>query len=112
MVAVKRIQAGEYSVSDGRYIVKSGSSWYVFNSEQKQEFGPLPTLAAATQYVNDGTTPIGEHNVASKYGRRQSKKEFNAYLASEAQNGNPGLAILYFLAVAAICVLFLVVRGY
>jgi len=112
MVAVKRIQAGQYSVADGQYIVKSGSSWYVLNSEQQQEFGPLPTLAAAKQYVNDGTTPIGAHNLASKHGRRQSKKEFNAYLASETQNGNLGPAILYVLAMVAICVFFLIIRGY
>jgi hypothetical protein len=112
MVAVKRIQAGQYSVSDGRYIIKDGSNWYVLNSEQQQDFGPLPTLAAAKQYVNDGTTPIGEHNLASKYGRQQSKKEFNAYLASETENGNPVPAILYVLAMVAICIFFLVVRGY
>lgn len=112
MVAVKRIQAGQYSVSDGRYIIKEGSSWYVLNSEQKHDFGPLPTLAAAKQYVTNGTTPIGEHNLASNHGRRQSKKEFNAYLASEVENGNPGPAIIYALAIVAICVLFFVVRGY
>ncbi|MEC4725603.1 hypothetical protein HWQ46_08630 [Shewanella sp. D64] len=95
MVAVKRIQSGQYSVSDGRYIIKEGSSWYVLNSEQKHDFGPLPTLAAAKQYVTNGTTPIGEHNLASNHGRRQSKKEFNAYLASEAENGNLGPAIIY-----------------
>jgi hypothetical protein len=112
MVAIKRIQAGQYSVSDGRYIIKNGSSWYVLNSEQQHDFGPLPTLASAKQYVTDGTTPIGEHKLTSKHGRRQSKKEFNAYLASEAKNGNPGPAILYILAMVAICVFFVAVRGY
>lgn len=112
MVAVKRIQAGQYSVSDGRYIIKDGSSWYILNSEKQQGFGPLPTLAAAKQYVNSGTTPIGEHNLSSKHGRQQSKKEFNAYLASETENGNPGPAILYILAMVVICVFVLVVRGY
>lgn len=112
MVAVKRIQAGQYSVSDGRFIIKDSSSWYVLNNKQQQDFGPLPTLAAAKQYVNSGTTPIGEHNLASKHGRQQSKKEFNAYLASETENGNPVPTILYVLAMVAICVFALVVRGY
>jgi len=112
MVVVKRIQAGQYSVSDGRYIIKDGSNWYVLNSEQQQDFGPLPTLAAAKQYVEDGTIPVSEHNLATKHGRSQSKKEFNAYLASEAENGNPGPAILYVLVLVAICVFFLIVRGY
>jgi len=31
------------------------------------------------------------------HGRRQSKNEFNAYLASEAKNGNPMPAILWFI---------------
>ena len=112
MVAVKRIQAGQYSVSDGRYIIKEGSSWYVLNSEQQHDFGPLSTLAAAKQYVTSGTTPISEYNLASNHRRRQSKKEFNAYLASETKNGNPSPAILYVLVMIAICVFFLVVRGY
>ncbi|QUM75862.1 hypothetical protein HWV00_06270 [Moritella sp. 24] len=112
MVTVKRIKAGQYSVSDGRYIIRDGSSWYVLNSEQEHDLGPLPTLSAAKQYVTDGKTPLGEHNMASSHGRRQSKKEFNAYLASEVKNGNSGPAILYFLAMAAICVFFLVFRGY
>ncbi|WP_085297606.1 DUF4339 domain-containing protein [Cognaticolwellia mytili] len=112
MVAVKRIQAGQYSVSDGRFIIKDGSSWYVLNNEQQQDFGPLPTLAAAKEYVNSGTIPVGEHNLASKHGRQQSKKEFNAYLASETENGNPVPAILYVLAMVAICVFVFAVRGY
>ena len=112
MVTVKRIQAGQYSVSDGRYIIKDSSSWYVLNSDQQQDFGPLPTLAAAKQYVNSGTTPLGEHNLASIHGRQQSKKELIAHLASETENGNSGPAILYVLVMVAICVFALVVRGY
>jgi hypothetical protein len=50
--------------------------------------------------------------MASIHGRRQSKKEFNTYLASEAKNGNSGPAILYVLAMVAICAFTLVVRGY
>jgi hypothetical protein len=112
MTTVTRIQAGQYSVSDGRYIIKDGSSWYVLNSEEKVEFGPIPTLTSAKQYITDGTTPIGEHNGHSKHSRRQSKKEFNAYLASETKNGNPVPAILYILVLVVICVFVLVVRGY
>jgi len=112
MVAVKRIQAGQYTVSDGRYIIKDGSSWYVLNNDEQHDFGPLLTLAAAKQYVTNGTTPIGEHNLSSKHGRQQSKKEFNAYLASEVKNGNSGPAILYILAMVVVCVFVLVVRGY
>ncbi|EDM67738.1 hypothetical protein PE36_17275 [Moritella sp. PE36] len=33
-------------------------------------------------------------------------------LMPEVKNGNPGPTILYFLAMAAICVFFLVFRGY
>ncbi|WP_231556938.1 hypothetical protein [Aeromonas sp. L_1B5_3] len=111
-MTVKRIQAGKYSVSDGRTIVKDGSSWYVLNNDGKHDFGPLPTLAAAKQYVSDGTTPTGEHNYATKYGKRQSRKEFNAYLASEAKNGNIGPLIFYLLVMLVICIFFFVVRGY
>jgi len=105
MPTVKRIEAGQYAVSDGRHIVKDGSSWYVLNAEGKHDFGPLPTLSAAKQYVTDGTTPIGKHNLGSKHGRRQSKKEFNAYLASEFKTGNPDPLILYVLAIIVMAVL-------
>ena len=112
MTSVKRIEAGQYSVSDGRFIIKDGSSWYVLKSDGTSDFGPLPTLALAKEYVTEGTTSLGNHNLASKHGRRQSKKEFNAYLASEAQNGNTGPLIIYVLLMVAICIFFLVVRGY
>jgi hypothetical protein len=55
MVAVKRIKAGQYSVSDGRYIVKDGAGWYVLNSDGGHDFGPLPTLASGKDYVINGT---------------------------------------------------------
>ncbi|WP_429142199.1 hypothetical protein [Aeromonas hydrophila] len=94
MVSVTKIQAGQYAVGDGRFIIKDGSSWYVVTEEGKGGFGPLPTLSAAKEYVNTGSTPLGHHNTGSAYGRRQSKKEFNACLASEVQKGNYGPAIL------------------
>ncbi|KUM51917.1 hypothetical protein [Rheinheimera sp. EpRS3] len=112
MVSVTRIQAGQYAVSDGRFIIKEGSSWYVVTAEGKADLGPLPSLAAAKEYVSTGSTPLGQHNTGSAYGRRQSKKEFNAYLASEAQKGNYGPAILWMLLVGAVCLFFYLVRGY
>jgi len=112
VVTVKRIQAGQYSVSDGRFIIKSGSSWYVVNSEGEPNFGPVPTLGSAKEYVNTGLTPIGQHNLGSKHGRQQSKKEFNAYLASEAKNGNNAPAILWTIVMFAVCIFVLIVRGY
>jgi hypothetical protein len=39
MDAVKKIQAGQYSVSDGRYIVKDGAGWYVLNSDAVMTLG-------------------------------------------------------------------------
>ena len=112
MTSIKRIEAGQYSVSDGRFIVKEGSNWYVLKSDGNADFGPLPTLATAKEYVTAGTTSVGKHNLASKHGRRQSKKEFNAYLAAEAKNGNSGPFIIYILIMVVICIFFLVVRGY
>ncbi|NOU53149.1 hypothetical protein HG263_21855 [Pseudoalteromonas sp. JBTF-M23] len=112
MTTVKRIEAGQYLVSDGRFIVKNGSSWYVLKSDGNTDFGPLPTLASAKEYVTVGTVSAGNHNLASKYGRRQSKKAFNAYLASEAKNGNPGPLLIYILVIFAICAFFFVIRGY
>lgn len=112
MTTVTRIQAGQYSVSDGRYIIKNGSSWYILTSEQEVEFGPMSTLTSAKQYIIDGTTLTGQHNGYSKHSQRQNKKEFNAYLASETKNGNPSPAILYILALVAVCIFVLVVRGY
>ncbi|WP_320151112.1 hypothetical protein [uncultured Tolumonas sp.] len=112
MATVKKIEAGKYSVSDGRFIVKNGSGWFVLSNEGKTDFGPLPTLALAKEYVANGTTSLTDHNHASTYGRRQSKKEFNAYMASEAKNGNLGPLFIYIILLLAICVFFLVVRGY
>lgn len=112
MVSVTKIQAGQYAVDDGRFIIKDGSSWYVITAEGKADFGPLPSLVAAKEYVNTGSTPLGQHNTGSAYGRRQSKKEFNAYLASEAQKGNYGPAILWMLLMGAVCLFFYLVRGY
>ncbi|WP_112480379.1 hypothetical protein [Vibrio variabilis] len=112
MAKVTRVQAGQYSVDDGRFIVKSGSSWLILNSAGKHEFGPVSTLKAAKQYVETGTTPIGQHNLASKHGRRRSKKEFNAYLASEAKNGNPEPMILYMVVLFIVCLVIFLIRGY
>ncbi|HHG3224531.1 TPA: hypothetical protein ACPVYE_000989 [Vibrio parahaemolyticus] len=74
MAKVTRIQAGQYSVDDGRFIVKQGSGWLVLTANGSHDFGPVPTLASAKQYVESGTTPLGQHNLSTKHGRRQSKK--------------------------------------
>ncbi|MCZ8502216.1 hypothetical protein BCU98_03540 [Vibrio splendidus] len=112
LTTVSRIEAGYYKVSDGRTILKQGQSWYVISSEGKNELGPLSTLNAAKQYVSSGSVPLGQHNLGSSHGRRQSKKEFNSYLASEAQNGNPGPAILWVVILFVICGLLVAVRGH
>ncbi len=75
-------------------------------------FGPVPTLAAAKEYVESGTVPLRQHNFSTSHGRRQSKKEFNAYLASEAKNGNPMPAILWIIVLCIICGIVVAVRGY
>ncbi|MBQ4860349.1 hypothetical protein J8L98_01425 [Pseudoalteromonas sp. MMG013] len=111
MLTYKRIQAGQYIVSDGRYIIKEGSDWYVLNSDQEMSFGPLPTLKTAKQYVSEGTVYGSQHNYRTSHGRRQSKKEFNAYLAAEAKNGNPGPLILYIIVLIVICSFFAIVQN-
>ena len=111
MTIVKRIQAGEYSVSDGRFIIKDGSSWFVLDSEGNLDFGPIPTLASAKEYVSTGSTSLGNHNTGTKYGRKQSKKEFNAYLASEAKNGNYAPAVIWFLVMLAPRVFATILQG-
>lgn len=112
MGKVTRIQAGQYAVDDGRFIIKQGAGWLIVNRNGSHEFGPVSTLNAAKQYVQTGTTPLGQHNVASKHGRRQSKKEFNAYLASEAKNGNSMPAILWFVVLFIFCGVIFAIRGY
>ncbi|WBA13861.1 hypothetical protein [Salinivibrio proteolyticus] len=109
MTTVKRIEAGQYSVSDGRMIVKRGSGWFVLTAEGGHDFGPLTTLASAKEYVTNGTISLGKHDARSAYGRKQSKKEFNAYLGAEAKNGNPGPLILYLITLIAIGVFFTVI---
>lgn len=49
-------------MDDGRFIVKQGSGWIVLDANGSHDFGPVPTLAAAKQYVESGTTPLGQHN--------------------------------------------------
>ncbi|WP_280526487.1 hypothetical protein [Enterovibrio norvegicus] len=112
MMKVSRIQAGHYSVEDGRFIVKQGSGWLILNANGSHDFGPVPTLNSAKQYVETGTTPLAQHNRSSQYGRGQSKKEFNTYLASEAKNGNPLPIILWFIVLFIICGVTFAVRGY
>ncbi|OCH15300.1 hypothetical protein A6E03_14070 [Aliivibrio sp. 1S128] len=99
-------------MSDGRIIFKQGSSWYVFNKAGSHEFGPVTTLNAAKQYVANGSVPVESHNLSSSYGRRQSKKEFNSYLATEAKNGNPEPLILWVVILCVVCLVVVVVRGY
>ncbi|MGU3929176.1 hypothetical protein ACVZD4_25595 (plasmid) [Escherichia coli] len=74
MAKVTRIQGGQYAVDDGRFIVKNSSGWLVVDANGSHDFGPVPTLTAAKQYVESGTTPLGQHNFSTNYGRRQSKK--------------------------------------
>ncbi|KKD61681.1 hypothetical protein RN22_04555 [Grimontia sp. AD028] len=99
-------------MEDGRFIVKQGSGWLILDANGSHDFGPVPTLKAAKQYVESGTTPLGQHNHSTKYGRRQSKKEFNAYLASEAKNGNPMPLILWLVFLFIICGVTFAVRGH
>lgn len=112
MAKVTRIQAGQYAVDDGRFIVKNSSGWLVVDVNGAHDFGSVPTLAAAKQYVETGTIPLGQHNFSTTHGRRQSKKEFNAHLASEAKNGNPMPAILWIIVLCIIGGVVLAVRGY
>jgi hypothetical protein len=106
MVVVKKIQAGQYTVSDGRYIVKEGAKWYVLNSDGGHDFGPLPTLASGKNYVINGTVSLTEHNLISKHGRQQSKKEFNAYLTSETKNGNYEPIIIWIIMMVSATIFF------
>ncbi|ONF44572.1 hypothetical protein BTO32_06230 [Marinobacter lutaoensis] len=110
MVTISRIQAGHYSVSDGRSIVKQGSGWYILTGEGKHDFGPVTTLASAKEYVRSGSVHVGQHNPASRYGRKQGRKEYNAYLASEAKQGNYAPLILTVLAMAVVAFLIELAR--
>ncbi|PLG62800.1 hypothetical protein B6J11_14805 [Klebsiella pneumoniae] len=51
MAKVTRVQAGQYSVDDGRFIIKNSSGWLVVDARGSHDFGPVSTLAAAKQYV-------------------------------------------------------------
>lgn len=107
MATIKRIEAGQYSVTDGRSIVKKGGAWYVVDSKGNVELGNLPTLSSAKNYVTNGVTSLVKHNSsASSYSKSQRKKEFNAFLASEAKNGNYLPAILMLIALFALTVFF------
>ncbi len=110
MVTVSRIEAGRYAVSDGRLIIKDGSNWFIISNDGKQYFGPVTTLAAAKEFVETGTLPIGQHNGGSAYGRRQSKKELNAYMAAEAKRGNFGPLIIYMLLIGGVLLLFFIIE--
>ena len=106
MTTITRIKAGQYSVSDGRFIIKSGSGWLIVNNDGQHEFGPVPTLTIAKEYVQTGQVSLGHHSLASKHGRRQSKKEFNAYLAAEAKSGNYAPAVIWFSIMIILGILF------
>ena len=101
---VKKIKAGYYLSSDGRQIIKKGSGWYILKDDGNVDFGPVPTLTAAKEYVSSGGIILNEHNINSAYGKGQSKKEYNAYLAAEAKRGNfiPLLVTLIALFVFAL----------
>ena len=111
MIIVKRIKAGQYSVSDGRYIIKDSSGWYIINTEGSHDLGPVPTLASAKEYVTQGAISLGKHKINSKHGQRQSKKEFNAYLASEAKNGNYAPLIISLIVMFVAAILFSTLQG-
>lgn len=112
MAKVTRIKAGRYAVDDGRCIIKNNSGWLIIDANGAHDFGPVPTLSAAKEYVESGTVQLKQHNISTSHGRRQSKKEFNAYLASEAKNGNPMPAILWVIVLCIICGIVVAVRGY
>ena len=112
MAKVTRVQAGKYSVDDGRFIIKNSSGWLVFGESGSHDFGPVSTLAAAKQYVEYGTTPLGQHNISTSHGRRQSRKEFNAYLAAEAKNRNLLPLVLWLVFLCIIFGVVLAVRGH
>lgn len=88
MAAYKKIQAGSYRAEDGRLIEKQGSGWFIYSKTGSEEFGPLTTLKSAKHYIETGSVELGQHKITSKYGRKKSRKEFNAYLAAEANKGN------------------------
>lgn len=111
MTSVSKIEAGFYAVSDGRAIVKDGQSWFVLNVDGSRDFGPLPTLKSAKEYVGTGTISGSQQNLATSYGRRQSKREFNSYLAAEAKSGNYWPVILWFVVVGAFLFLMSLLRG-
>ncbi|MDY0765757.1 MULTISPECIES: hypothetical protein [Serratia] len=112
MAKVTRIQAGKYAVDDGRFIVKNSSGWLVVDVNGAHDFGPVSTLAAAKQYVESGTVPLEKPNYSTTHSRKKSKKDFNAYLASEAKNGNTLPAILWVIVLCIIGGVVLAVRGY
>lgn len=99
MSKIARIEAGKYSVSDGGFIVKSGSNWYVLQNDGNNDFGPLPTLAIAKEYVTTGTVEAKEPNRLTQHTRRQSRKAFHAHIAAESKNGNQGPLIIYIIIV-------------
>lgn len=86
---------------------KEGGGWYVLDSEGNVELGNLPTLSSTKEYVTNGVTSLGNHNSsASSHSKSQRKKEFNAYLAFEAKNGNYLPVVLWFIVLIAVAVLF------
>lgn len=110
MTTLKKLEAGFYETADGKFIKKESSGWYVLNSNMNVEFGPLSTLNSAKEYIQTDNVSIGSHNLGTKHGRRQGKKDFYAHLASESKNGNLGPAILYFLVMLAIAIFFTVMK--
>lgn len=111
MTKVIRLEAGRYSVSDGRFIIKNGSNWFVLNHDGNHDFGPLPTFAAAKEYVTTGSvTPKPIHNPTS-YSKKQSKKQFNAYIASEAKRGNKGPLIIYIILMIVMFIFTIVIQA-
>jgi len=63
VITVKRIEPGKYAVSDGRFIIKESSKWFVIDQSGKVDLGPLPTLASAKEYVQTGSVSLGNHNL-------------------------------------------------
>ena len=111
MTKVTRLEAGRYSVSDGRFILKNGSNWFVVDQNGNHDFGPLPTFASAKEYVLTGSlTPKNIHSPTT-YSKKQSKKQFNAYIAAEAKKGNTGPLIIYIIVMIVMFIFAIVIEA-
>lgn len=91
---------------------RKGWSWVVCAKQWcGHDFGLLPTLASGKDYVINATVSLTEHNLSTKHGRRQNKKEFNGYLASEAKNGNYEPIIIWLIIIVGAKIFFTFLQG-